>query len=181
MENKKHLPLKIAYSILLAAEIILSIYTLAGTVGKTQTALDICITVAELLSLIFSFIYFALDYSKAASFFYKATMGLVTASQIFLIVNGRIQSSVWTSFLQVFALIFIVILFTAKNMGRNKTIIIAILLVLCKAGLFVFAMVSPFNIDFGTIITEIGRLLLADTVCIMACAKYADKAARGRD
>ena len=189
MENKKHLPLKIAHLIFMIAGIVLYAITL---ISFTQgvTVLSFIVRVLNILVLAAGIVYLAFGYKKKANLYYKIFMWLLVISQIveYTCQNsmGDTGSLLFIKFTKYVAFALIILLAGAKDYGVVKSNILSIALVAINIYILldcIFSAAPNFVAQGWPVgplyIDAIGQLIIASTVAFMVCAKYLDKAERG--
>ncbi len=187
MENKKYLPLKIVHLIFMVAAMGLCVASLvqygSDSSGFANPLAVVC-TVLGILCLIAGFIYLVRGYKKNAAVYYKVFMALQLI--MFVILLARIMNLLLTplymAFLYLIPLVMLSILSVAKDLGKTKTLIVALICVLCRAINLVISIcvLKAFGTAAtGLLANDITNLLLAGTTAFMVTGKYLDKTARG--
>ncbi len=187
MENKKYLPLKIVHLIFMVAAMALCVVSLVKHGSDTSVhanPLAVVCTVLGILCLIAGFIYLVLGYKKNAAVYYKIFMALQLT--MFVILLARImniqQTPLYMAFLYLIPLVMLSILSVAKDLGKTKTMIVALICVFCRVINLVISIcvLKAFGTAAtGILANDITNLLLAGTTAFMVCGKYLDKAERG--
>lgn len=189
MENKKHLPLRITNAILLAASLVLCVVAMIKNSTDTSAfgnnpMTTIC-DVLNILMLAFGLVYLLMNYSKNAAIIYKfyfAVLYVGTFVQAILLPSAPYFNSTYLLALNLIALSAIAVLSIASDLGRNNSLILVSLFILCRVALFVI-FISNTSIDgsavIGVISSGVSNLLISLTTGYMVLGKYTDKKDRG--
>lgn len=181
MESKKYVALKLFHLFLMIVAICLQAYALVSL--KTAPAVS---PIAPLLSasaiaaLVLGVVYLGDEYRKNAAFYYKAFMWLLLAAQVFQNAQYMVAGSQIPALLAVLSLVTLVLyvfLAVGKDMGKTKTILMALIVVAVKLAFAVWAAAGDAAVSAVT--NGISEAILALVTSFMVCGKYMDKTARG--
>ena len=182
MKNKKYLPLRIVHYILMVSTFIVAIYPIIeNPSGPFLTKLSYLLLIA---ALVLGFIYAILDYRKQDAKYYRGFMWAYFVSSVIHLVNMVSSSTVlaYIAFLNIIAIVFITMLTTCKDLGKQTSYIIASGLLLCRIIPLVryfasgrFQAQNVLGVVSGSLIT----IMLAANAFLMVAGKYIDKDSRG--
>ena len=183
MENKKYLPLRIVHYALMLVAFGFALFSFIKT-SSTYPFLANLSVISLMAALIIGLIYAVLGYKKQDAKYYKTSMWayLISASLHFVCIISSLTMLPGYAFLYVIALILITMLATCNDLGKQKSYIVAVGLVLCKIITFLvdlFAGFNPETIELGVISNSLTYIMLAGNAMLMVAGKYVDKDARG--
>ena len=183
MENKKYLPFRIIHYVLMIATFGLSIYCFIKN-SPTDPFLTNLSYLFLMAALVLGFVYAVLDYRKQDAKYYKGFMWCYLISSIIHLVNmfTAVTSTVFNAFLNIIAIVFITMLTTCKDLGKQTSYIIASGLLLCRLIPFVRFLNTgnaPGTTYLGVLSSYIIIIMLAANAFLMVAGKYVDKDARG--
>jgi len=184
MEKKKKIALIIPNCILILAALVLECYALAMFEADGLVKGVIVCSVVALLAV---FAYVLLGYTKKAAGLYKIFMVLFLLSSILALVESARYDvfSLLPLLLGVVVSAILVVLTFWANVGKKGSFILSALLLVCEIVLVLWSMLVLPNImpaiQQSIFFNSLAALVMALTAGVMVLAKYADKAARGRD
>ena len=193
MENKKYLPIKIIHLILMVAAIVLCCVSLtklgADTIFFSDTGLRMVSYIIEIIALISGIIYLAFGYKKNAAVYYKAFMVILVVVQAIIcyrqMVGAISPDAVQASFIaicNIVSFIMLVILATGKDLGKAKSYVIAVILLVCRLSILILDLIvfrGMLRFVIAIISFAVSDVLLAGTAFFMVTGKYLDKTERG--
>ena len=187
--NKKYLPLKIIHMILMAAAAVMCVLVVVktsnGTTDSPATTFEGAIFFIILLAIIVAFVYLIRGSSKQFSYDYKIFMVLYLCVAGFTVANLMCLPEAIKAVHAIVLVIPVVtgtMLATGKDLGKNKTLILGGITVLCNVFILIYDIASNGTAtDFGfkLMALDISTLLLTLTLVFMVVEKYLDKQARG--
>ena len=193
-ERKKTDTKIICHVILMAVMLVLSIisavfifsnkYPSGFEVSKTiNVATDTLYGISHIinaLALAFGIVYMLKGSGKNAAIYYKIFIQWVTLGILLRLIGTLIGSGFGLSACLMIAIILLLLVLTiVKNLGKVKTYIVYYVLLALEV---VLAIVTFDKVNtMPSIAGSLTRLVLIGTIGIAIFAKYADKAARGRD
>ena len=187
MENKKYFPIKIIHLILMVAAIGLSIAALVqygSDSSQFASPFAVVCTVLGIITLIAGFIYLAMGYKKNAAVYYKAFMYLLLITSVIQVayIMNTMRTPLNYTFLYLISLVMLTVLAVAKDFGKTKTLIVALICILCRVILLILSLCNLKifgTATVGLLGNDIANILLAITTAFMVTGKYLDKAERG--
>lgn len=187
MNDKKYLPFKFVHLCFIFLGICFYVYSISKLSTVYDNITDIVVSllqsVSAMLALFSGFIYFIKGYKKNAAAYFKGYVWVAVIADMFATVAGITEvpsyliKIVWAA-----SLIFLVILATGKDLGRENSFTLAILIFLCKFVILVSATLNStiLGLAFIPVVLDIvAQLILTITTTLMVCGKYLDKASRG--
>lgn len=187
MEQKNYTKLKAIHLVLMVISLILSVFIIIKTSDFTTIygILALVFSFVRLIALIFGLVYIINGFKKGVSPFYKGYMMLYVVSMFLFSTNSIATKDV--SYVEAFlnngALVASLILAIAKDLGKKKTYITALVLLACTfipMAIYAFTFTQYGNEGLTLISCAISNFLLAITATFMVYEKYLDKVARGR-
>ena len=182
MENKKYLPFRIVHYVLMIATFALAFYPIIeNPSGPFLAKFSYYLNMA---ALVLGFVYAVLDYRKQDAKYYKGFMWAYLISSVIHLVNmvTSTTAAVYVAFLNIIAIVFITMLTTCKDLGKQTSYIIASGLLLCRIiPLIRYITSGKFqgqNI-LGVVIGFLITIMLAANAFLMVAGKYIDKDSRG--
>ena len=184
MEKKKILPLQIISLILLAAGLVcyafVSINRSTDISLRSQSVLSVLFTVSSVIALLAGVVYVLQGFKKDVAGLYKGFIWLSVASAFFgAVVCMSFGFPVLSSFLVLADLILLTILAVGKDLGKIKTHIIAIVIVVIRAATVVSIITNQEMNTMTALCNTLGQLIVSVVILLLAIGKYIDKAARG--
>ena len=187
MENKKYVPLKIVHLILMAAGLSFYIYSIAQIFSlysdATYIVISLCQSISAVFALISGFLYLVKGYKKNAAAYYKGYVWIILIADMFAAIVGiSVVTSYVVKIIWAIGLILLAVLATSKDLGKAKSITIAVCIILCKTVLLIVALSIYSVLDpvfVPVVMDAASQLVLTFTTTFMVCGKYLDKAARG--
>ncbi len=189
MESKKYLPLKIIHLILLAAAEILCIAAIVTSLSDASASGsllgNIC-HVLEFLCLGTGITYFLRGYKKSAASYYKFFMYTFLVVVFVQTVKHMVELgniNIYKACLYLIPLVMITTLAVAKDLGKTKSYIVAVILLISYVIPFAFAIPLAINQNLisaiGLLSSDIANIIIAITSLLMVAGKYIDKTERG--
>ena len=139
---------------------------------------------STLLALVSGFIFIVNGYKKNAAAYYKGyVLILLIAEAITTCVAITYDASYLIKFARIAAVILFTILAVGKDLGKRKSIIISVALlvieiaILANTIVLILPYLSATSIPY--LFDPIGHVILAITTIFMVCGKYIDKDSRG--
>lgn len=189
MESKKYLPLKIIHLILLAAAEVLciaAIVTSSGDKSASGSILGSLCHILEFLCLGTGITYFLRGYKKSAASYYKFFMYTFLVMVFVQTVRHMVELgslNIFNACLYLIPLVMITTLAVAKDLGKTKSYIVAVILLISYIIPFAFAIPLAMEKDLiaaiGLLSSDIANILIAITSLLMVVGKYIDKTERG--
>ena len=157
-----------------------SIYALVSFHNDLTSINDLLFKVCCLLGiagLILSFIYFLVGYKKNAYKYYRVFMLINTVE---IIISTLLFKTLpfYIILLNLVAFSMIIFLALAKDLGKAKSRVLSIVLVVSKAIMFAYYYIQQYT-DYSLFILLACELMLAATAALMVAGKYFDKDLRG--
>lgn len=187
MENKKHLPLRITNAILLAASLALCVFAMINNPTDTSffgsNPLTTVCDVLNIFMLTLGLVYLLMNYSKSAAIIYKAYfVALYIAAFLQILLISSINGSTLFITLYLISLSAIVVLATASDLGRNKSLLLAVLPILCRLVILIrfFMNISNYGTTLiGVLSSNVSYFVISLVTAYMVLGKYTDKKDRG--
>lgn len=187
MDDKKFLPFRFVHLCFVFLGICFYIYSISKITIIYDDISDIVVSSIQsgsaILALLSGFIYFIKGYKKNAAKYFKGYVWIAVIADMFATIVGI--SEVPSYFIKIIwasSLVFLVILATGKDLGRENSFTLAILIFLCKFILLVSAVLNStiLGVAYIPVVLDIvAQLILTITTTLMVCGKYLDKASRG--
>lgn len=183
MENKKYLPFRIIHYVLMIVTFVLAVYSFVIN-SPSYTFLTTLSYLLLVIALVLGFVYAILDYRKQDAKYYKGFMWAYLVSSIFQLVNITTSSTMmaYIAFLNIIAIVFITMLTTCKDLGKQTSYIIATGLLLCRLipliRYFASGRYQSQNV-LGVVSASVIGIMLAGNAFLMVAGKYIDKDTRG--
>lgn len=142
--------------------------------------IDKVMVVIHMAAALFGFFYAISGFSKQAAMNYKLFMFLYLLSAIVNTYEVFINKdfSTISKTICILCVIISAILTFTMNLGKNKSVIFTILILVFNIVLLLVILIKG-NIPFQTQLSGVENALLTAFVCIFVSAKYDDKDARG--
>ena len=185
MENKKYLPFRIIHYVLMIATFVLGVYNFIKN-GPSDTLLTKLSFLLLVVALVLGCVYAVLEYREQDAKYYKGFMWAYLVSSVIHLVNMISSSTVlaYIAFLNIIAIVFITMLTTCKDLGKQTSYIVSTGLLLCRIIPLVRYLTSVkfqgqniLGVTIGFLIT----IMLAANAFLMVAGKYIDKDSRGAE
>lgn len=187
--DRKYLPLKIVHMILMAAAFVMCVLVVVkssnGTTVSPATTFEGAVFFIILLAIIIAFVYLIRGSKKQYSYDYKIFMVLYLCVAGFTVANLMCLGEPIKAVHAVVLVIPVVtgtMLATGKDLGKNKTLILGAITVLCNVFILIYDVAcqgTASDLGFKLMALDISTLLLTLTLVFMVIEKYLDKQARG--